>query len=68
MGLFDLIAGARYGGQHIIQERLCYNELTASVAALKDRGVRFLVCANTLRGKKVDHENDLYDVVEGYCC
>ena len=38
------------------------DELTASVAALKDRGVRFLVCANTLRGKKVDHENDLYDV------
>ena len=39
------------------------DELTASVAALKDRGVRFLVCANTLRGKKVDHENDLYDVI-----
>ena len=38
------------------------DELTASVAALKDRGVRFLVCANTLRGKKVDHDNDLYDV------
>ena len=38
------------------------DELTASVAALKDRGVRFLVCANPLRGKKVDHENDLYDV------
>ena len=40
------------------------DELTASVAALKDGGVRFLVCANTLRGKKVDHENDLYDAYQ----
>ena len=40
------------------------DELTATIAALKDRGVRFLVCANTLRGKKVDPANDLYDVDE----
>ena len=40
------------------------DELTATIAALKDRGVRFLVCANTLRGKQVDPANDLYDVDE----
>ena len=40
------------------------DELTATIAALKDRGVHFLVCANTLRGKKVDSANDLYDVDE----
>ena len=40
------------------------DELTATIAGLKDRGVRFLVCANTLRGKKVDPTNDLYDVDE----
>ena len=40
------------------------DELTATIAALKDRGVQFLVCANTLRGKQVDRANDLYDVDE----
>ena len=40
------------------------DELTATIAALKDQGVRFLVCANTLRGKQVDSVNDLYDVDE----
>ena len=40
------------------------DELTATIAALKDRGVQFLVCANTLRGKQVDPANDLYDVDE----
>ena len=40
------------------------DELTATIAALKDRGVHFLVCANTLRGKQVDPVNDLYDVDE----
>ena len=40
------------------------DELTATIAALKDRGVHFLVCANTLRGKQVDPANDLYDVDE----
>ncbi len=40
------------------------DEVTATIAALKDRGVQFLVCANTLRGKQVDPTNDLSDVDE----
>ena len=40
------------------------DEVTATIAALKDRGVQFPVCANTLRGKQVDPTNDLYDVDE----
>lgn len=36
--------------------------ITAKIAGLKGQGVNFHVCANTLRGKKVNYESDLYDV------
>ncbi len=39
-------------------------EMTAKIAALKDQGIAFNVCANTVRGRKVDYTNDLYDVAE----
>jgi len=35
-------------------------EMTAKVSALKDLGVKFDICANTLKGKKVEL-TDLYD-------
>ena len=38
------------------------DEMQAKVSNLKDQGVGFNVCANTLRGKKVDYLSDLYDV------
>jgi intracellular sulfur oxidation DsrE/DsrF family protein len=41
------------------------NVMTAKVASLKGQGVNFQVCANTLRGKKIDFEQDLYDVSKG---
>jgi intracellular sulfur oxidation DsrE/DsrF family protein len=31
---------------------------------LKDQGVKFNICANTLRGKKINYKNDMYDVDE----
>lgn len=34
----------------------------AKVANLKNQKIAFKVCANTLRGKKIDYKNDLYDV------
>jgi intracellular sulfur oxidation DsrE/DsrF family protein len=37
-------------------------EIQAKIAGLKDQGVGFQVCANTLKGKQIDSENDLYDV------
>lgn len=40
-------------------------KMTAKIAGLKDQGINFHVCANTLRGKKVSYENDLYDVGKG---
>lgn len=39
-------------------------EMTAKIAALKDQGVAFNVCANTVKGRKVDYTHDLYDVSE----
>ena len=36
--------------------------ITAKIDGLKQQGVDFQVCSNTLRGKKINYENDLYDV------
>ena len=36
--------------------------MTAKIDSLKDQGVDFNVCANTIRGRKVDLETDLYNV------
>ncbi len=36
--------------------------MTARIDSLKNQGVKFNVCANTVRGRKVDIENDLYNV------
>ena len=38
------------------------DQQTAKIAALKDQGIGFQVCANTVKGKKVDYKKDLYDV------
>ena len=38
------------------------DEMQAKIAGLKDQGIGFQVCSNTLRGKKIDFESDLYDV------
>jgi intracellular sulfur oxidation DsrE/DsrF family protein len=38
------------------------DEMTAKISGLKDQGVAFSVCANTIKGRKVNMENDLYDV------
>ena len=37
-------------------------KMTAKVDGLKNQGVAFNVCANTVRGRKVDMETDLYNV------
>jgi intracellular sulfur oxidation DsrE/DsrF family protein len=40
------------------------DNMTARVASLKEQGIEFQVCANTLKGRKVTLD-DLYDVDEG---
>lgn len=36
--------------------------MTANIDNLKSQGVNFNVCANTVRGRKVDIDSDLYNV------
>ncbi len=36
--------------------------MQSKIAGLKDQGISFNVCANTLKGKKIKYEDDLYDV------
>jgi intracellular sulfur oxidation DsrE/DsrF family protein len=36
--------------------------MTAKIDNLKDQGIEFNVCANTVRGRKVDVDADLYNV------
>ena len=36
--------------------------MTAKIDSLKNQGVSFNVCANTVRGRNVDLKHDLYDV------
>lgn len=38
------------------------DKMTAKIDGLKDQGISFNVCANTVRGRKVDLETDLYNV------
>ncbi len=38
--------------------------MAAKLDGLKNQGVEFNICANTLNGRKVDYENDLYNVEE----
>lgn len=38
------------------------DQMQAKVDGLKDQGVEFRVCANTLKGKKISLEDDLYNV------
>lgn len=40
-------------------------EMAAKIDGLKSQGVNFQVCGNTVRGRKVELENDLYDVESG---
>lgn len=38
------------------------DNMAAKITGLKNQGVAFNVCANTVRGRKVDINDDLYDV------
>jgi intracellular sulfur oxidation DsrE/DsrF family protein len=39
--------------------------IQVKISGLKEQGVAFNVCANTLKGKNIDYQNDLYDVSKG---
>ncbi|UCH54447.1 MAG: DsrE family protein [Pseudomonadota bacterium] len=39
-------------------------DMQSTVINLKKQGIGFQVCANTLKGKKINYKNDLFDVSE----
>ncbi len=49
-------------GVNLLREALRDDGLKTRITALKSQNVAFLVCANTLRGRKIDYEKDLFDV------
>ena len=49
-------------GVNLLKEALKDDGLKTRITALKSQNVSFLVCANTLRGRKIDYEKDLFDV------
>jgi len=40
------------------------DDMTAEIDGLRDQGIQFQVCANTIKGRSVDQANDLYYVEE----
>ena len=38
------------------------DDMQTKITGLKNQGVSFQVCANTLKGKKINYEEDLFDV------
>ncbi|MEW8317488.1 MAG: DsrE family protein [Candidatus Thiodiazotropha sp.] len=41
------------------------DQMQAKISGLKDQGVKFKVCANTVKGKKIDLAEHLYDSSDG---
>lgn len=51
-------------GLGLLSEALTNDRIQTSVGSLKGQGVSFLVCENTLNGRGIRYEDDLYDVWE----
>jgi len=50
------------GGVSLVKSAKKNKELASAIDKLKIQGVAFNVCANTLKGKKIDYKKDLHDV------
>ena len=53
-------------GKGVTLLKLANNDpnMQQKVISLKKQGIMFNVCANTLKGKKINYKNDLHDVSE----
>ncbi|RJE86649.1 hypothetical protein D3P04_06915 [Paracoccus onubensis] len=49
-------------GLGLLQAAIDDQQLQGIIAGLKNDGVQFLVCKNTLTGRNIDPETDLFDV------
>ncbi|MCP5366351.1 MAG: DsrE family protein [Hyphomicrobiales bacterium] len=51
-------------GLGVLKSAKTNEQLKVAVASLKSQNVAFQVCANTLRGRKIDFNTDLFDVYQ----
>lgn len=58
----DLRVVMHGNGVSLLKRAVDNPDFEASVANLKNQNIQFKVCANTLKGRKIDYEKDLYDV------
>lgn len=58
----SLIAFPEAAEETKLTEGNATDNFQAKITYLKSQGVQFLVCSNTLKGKKVDFQEHLYDV------
>ena len=63
-GLSLLLYPDSKGNVKNFKEANADDKMTAKITDLKNQGVSFAVCNNTVRGRKVDLMTDLYDVNE----
>ena len=49
-------------GLGLLKSAKSSDKLRGAVASLKSQNVDFSVCANTLRGRKISYQKDLFDV------
>lgn len=47
------------------EDKQIVETIQARITELKAKGVKFQVCANTLKAKKIDHKKDLFNVADG---
>jgi len=58
----DLRVVMHGGGYTLLQRANTDPNMQSKVVSLKKQGIKFNICANTIRGKKLNYKNDLYDV------
>ncbi|PWJ84460.1 hypothetical protein C7441_10576 [Pseudaminobacter salicylatoxidans] len=51
-------------GVNLLRDAMKNQTLQSDVTSLKTQNVQFLVCNNTLTGRHIDYENDLFEVFE----
>ncbi|MDX2287520.1 MAG: DsrE family protein [Hyphomicrobiaceae bacterium] len=49
-------------GLNLLRDAMSDQKLQAEVTSLKTQNTSFAVCANTLKGKKINYETDLFEV------
>lgn len=59
---YDIRVVLHGDGVGLLQTARSNQALQGLISGLKSQGVRFLVCNNTLTGRKINYEKDLFDV------